>query len=104
VKATTVATDSVPAGRWRPAVRGLRASIRRSVSRLNAIAADRAKAMHSRMPTRSTTRKTPSRCHARVALSRANGRANSVWLNRTSSSSRRITVSMHILGGPSLAL
>ena len=47
------ATDdalSRPAGRCRPAVRGFRASYSRSTSRLNAIAADRAVAMQSRIP------------------------------------------------------
>ena len=42
VNTTTVATDSVPAGRWRPAVRGFFASMCRSASRLNAMANDRA--------------------------------------------------------------
>ena len=46
VKIATAPTLSVPAGRCRPAVRGLSASKCRSASRLKAIAAERAAAMH----------------------------------------------------------
>ena len=53
VKNATDADAHQARGRWRPAVRGLRASNRRSASRLNAIAAERAVAMQSRMPTQS---------------------------------------------------
>ena len=98
VNATTAPTDRVPAGRWRPAVRGFFASRCRSASRLNAIAADRANTMHSRMPTRSCQRNGSSR-HARAALKNANGSAKTVWLNRTSSSSLRRATSMGSLYG-----
>ena len=49
--------------------------------------------MHRRMPTRSGQRNGSS-CHASTAASSANGRANTVWLKRISSSSRRARVSM----------
>src|SRR4051794_32437959 len=44
-KTATARTERSPAGRCRELVRGLAASIRRSTSRLNAIAAERAVAM-----------------------------------------------------------
>ena len=76
VKAATAPGLTCPAGRARPAVRGLAASIRRSTSRLNAIAALRA-------PTMATTIQKTVRHegHPPAASSiprKANGRANSV--------------------------
>lgn len=91
VNRATDFAERIPAGICRPAVRGFPASIPASTSRLKAIAADRAKTMQSRIPTRSCQRKTVSgRNHAMVADNRAKGRANTVWLKRISSRSWRI--------------
>ena len=85
---------SRPAGKCRSRVRGFRASSRRSASRLKAIAALRAVAMHTRMPSRSSQRNgtggRPRKLadHAIAAANSANGNANSVWLKRISSSRR----------------
>jgi hypothetical protein len=50
---------------------------------LNAIAADRAKTMHSNRPTSSRNENgSVGPCHARIAASSANGSANTVWLKR----------------------
>ena len=64
-------------------MRGLAASIRRSARRLKAIAAERAVAMQSRIPSQSRGRpRQPSGPRAaRAAPSRAKGSAKSVWLN-----------------------
>ena len=50
VNTATATGVSNPAGRCRPAVRGLAASMSRSTNRLNAMAALRAKTMQSKMP------------------------------------------------------
>ena len=52
VNYATLAGRTAPRGKWRPAVRGLAASMRRSTSRLNAIAALRAPTMQIRIPAR----------------------------------------------------
>src|SRR5262245_43371822 len=112
VKIHTAPTLSVPVGRCRVAVRGLPASSRRSAIRLNAMAALRAKTMHSRMPTNSIQNEPATLaafasgiaryflCHARAALNNANGRANSVWLNRIISRMRRTFCMAAFLGTP----
>ena len=75
----TAGTDSSPAGKCRPAVRGLTASRFRSARRLIAIAADRAHTMHRTMPSKSVRRNgTPGDCQARTALKSANGNAKTV--------------------------
>ncbi len=53
VNPATAPTESRPLGRCRLNVRGFPASRWRSTSRLNAIAAERAVAMQSRMPSQS---------------------------------------------------
>ena len=53
MNAATLAAESRPDGRCRAAVRGFPASISRSARRLNAIAADRAEAMHRTIPSQS---------------------------------------------------
>ena len=91
VNNVTWPTDSNRAGRCRPAVRGFSASNCRSTSRLKAMAALRANTMHNKMPSsgRAPNAVPPSRPQARIAANSANGRANTVWLKRISSSSRR---------------
>lgn len=70
------------------------ASNRRSASRLKAIAALRAVAMQTKMPSRSSQRNgwggSARRLadHAMAAAKSANGKAKSVWLKRMSSSRR----------------
>ena len=89
MKPVTAAGDNTPAGRCGPAVRGLAASMSRSTSRLNAIAALRAKIMQSVTPNRSHAIFPHSASvarHANTAAISANGSANTVWLNRTSPS------------------
>ena len=91
---STSPTPTSPRGRCREAVRGLAASIVRSTSRLNAIAAVRAVTMQSRMPSvprmapvgelQSSAGSPPQRIAISAAIA-ANGRAKIVWLNRTSS-------------------
>ena len=96
VKAATPGTLSVPVERWRMRVRGLRASRCRSASRLNAIAALRAKTMAKRIPASSRPRKAVggSLCafahQAITAAKSAKGKANSVWLKWIISSNRRM--------------
>src|SRR5262245_51007893 len=90
VKSHTAAVDSWPLGRCRIAVRGLAASKCRSARRLNAMAVLRASTMHARISP-SSNHENPSgfECHASTAPIKAKGSANSVWLNRIISSSRR---------------
>jgi len=52
VNSQTEVTESFPAGKCRPAVRGFSASIQRSTKRLNAIAALRAPTMQITIPHR----------------------------------------------------
>ena len=94
MNAHTAAGVNWPVGKCRLAVRGLAASRWRSARRLNAIAALRAKTMHTRMPASSNHENCPLDRHARAALKRANGSANSVWLKRIISSSVRRRCSM----------
>src|SRR5579862_8626886 len=72
--------------------------MRRSTSRLKAMAAERAKTMHSTIPTSSCQRNgTPSRAfcrQAKHAARSANGSAKSVWLNRIISRMCRSRVSI----------
>ena len=90
---STSATPTAPRGRCRVAVRGLAASIVRSTSRLKAMAAVRAATMQRRIPAAGRSQPNgpdaspgsmPRRAASRAALT-ANGSANTVWLNRTSS-------------------
>ncbi len=87
----------------RIAVRGLAASIRQSAIRLKAIAALRAAAMHSTMPTSSRRRNAAGGSswlpcdQAITAANSANGSANSVWLKRIISRICRRRASMLFL-------
>ena len=82
-------------------MRGFTASSRRSASRLKAIAALRAKTMHTRMPSKSSQRNATGgvlrafAAHAITAANSANGNANSVWLKRIISSNWR-TLDEHV--------
>ena len=91
---STSPAPTSPRGKCRAAVRGFAASIVRSTSRLKAIAAVRAVTMQRRMPAATRAMpmgEPPARSPSppqRIAISAAiaaNGRAKSVWLNRTSS-------------------
>ena len=88
VKSPTAATDNLPLGRCRPAVRGFSASMRRSANRLNAMAALRPATMQIRMPAKcrheNATASPPGRgeAHASDAARSAKGSANTVWLKR----------------------
>ena len=89
------ATLKIPAGMWRFLVRGFSASILRSASRLNAIAALRAPTMQTRIPSKCCQRKGMCRpsaigaTQAITAANSANGRAKIVWLKRIISKSWR---------------
>src|SRR5262249_45550881 len=71
-----------PRGSSRMAVRGLRASIRASTSRLNPIAALRAATIATRIHA-TVAHVTVVRCAASSAPASANGSANTEWLKRT---------------------
>src|SRR5439155_8199526 len=83
--------------------RGFLASMPRSASRLNAIAALRAATMQIKMPRRSCQRNEGRRSalngvvHAMIAARSANGSANTVWLNRTISKMWRTVRSIFLL-------
>ena len=100
VNAMTDATESSPAGRCRLAVRGFSASMKRSAKRLNAIAAERAPTMQTKIPTKSMMRKLTAKlsgagaAHAIAAANNANGNANTVWLKRIISSILRMVLNI----------
>jgi hypothetical protein len=86
-KARASARVITPRGSSRIAVRGLSASCEASASRLNPIAALRAATMaatiHPRRWSRDVPVHSPGRCSAINAPVRANGSANTEWLNLT---------------------
>src|SRR5438067_95148 len=85
-KRATCARDSWPLGSSRVAVRGLRASIAASISRLSAIASDRAPTIASVIQTRSCADGVPP--IARKAPTYANGSAKTVCSILTSRANR----------------
>ena len=81
VNPQTCGLDSKPVGMCLLAVRGLRASMRASTNLLKAIAAERAKTMHSIIPKRCVHWNGVTFHQANIAENKAKGSANRVWLN-----------------------